>query len=212
MHMWRAWQVFGNLANIDLKSRKPVSFTLPLTALIQIWISGRWRLYAKWTYRHLSWRSRERHHGYTRGWLDILSLATNGRMTPVRVWRMAMHQGKPLDGGFEQIDYGPVQKFEEIWWADLTPGFNRIGDSACDGQRKYSWTGAIKWCRAYPAGRQLFGMENFGWVMAPHESVLNFKLRLRCTIAIFIMQTTSLKFSDSRSVNHRMIIRSSQAF
>ena len=43
--------------------------------------------------------------------LDILALATAGRMTPERVWRLAMHQGfsMPHDGdGLDGINYGDI--------------------------------------------------------------------------------------------------------
>jgi hypothetical protein len=37
--------------------------------------------------------------------IDILSLATNGRMTPQRIWRMAMQEPRDYSGGFKGIDY-----------------------------------------------------------------------------------------------------------
>jgi hypothetical protein len=50
--------------------------------------------------------------------LQIVSLATNGRMTPQRIWRMAMHQGLSVPHGylgFEGIDYGEITDFREQW-------------------------------------------------------------------------------------------------
>ena len=45
--------------------------------------------------------------------LDILALATHGRMTPLRLWQLAMKQG--LDdnwtlGGFKRVKYGKIAK------------------------------------------------------------------------------------------------------
>jgi hypothetical protein len=45
--------------------------------------------------------------------LHILALATAGRMTPERVWRLAMHQGfsRPYEGyGLDGIDYGEIDR------------------------------------------------------------------------------------------------------
>ena len=49
--------------------------------------------------------------------LCILHLVTSGRMTPERVWRLAMHQGfsVPHNGydGFDGIDYGEIANSRE---------------------------------------------------------------------------------------------------
>jgi hypothetical protein len=45
--------------------------------------------------------------------LHILALATARRMTPERVWRLAMHQGlsRPYEGfGLDGIDYGEIDR------------------------------------------------------------------------------------------------------
>lgn len=59
--------------------------------------------------------------------LAILSLATNGRMTPERVWRMAMHQGFSVlhalgYAGFDGIDYGEVSEWRCLL-PQIMPGF-----------------------------------------------------------------------------------------
>jgi hypothetical protein len=111
--------------------------------------------------------------------LDILSLATNGRMTPARVWRMAMHQGKPLCWEFEQINYGPVEEYQGIFWADLTPGFNNIAPRfsgmvrlGCEGLKKK--LPELELLNDVELIRQAIIWEGKFWVwMAPHEFPLS---------------------------------------
>ena len=54
--------------------------------------------------------------------LDILALATRGRMTPLRLWRLAMEQGFEDAGrhyGLEDVNYGEVEahwdEFPEVF-------------------------------------------------------------------------------------------------
>jgi hypothetical protein len=61
--------------------------------------------------------------------LAILSLATDGRMTPQRIWRMAMKQGR-FDSGywrsFRKIDYyGEIYDGRDIHHPIATPGYYR---------------------------------------------------------------------------------------
>jgi hypothetical protein len=61
--------------------------------------------------------------------LGILSLATDGRMTPQRIWRMAMKQGR-FDSGywdsFWNIDYyGEIYDGRDTHHPIATPGYSR---------------------------------------------------------------------------------------
>jgi hypothetical protein len=62
--------------------------------------------------------------------LAILSLATDGRMTPQRLWRMAMKQGR-FDSGywrsFQNIDYyGEIYDGRDTHLPIATPGYSPI--------------------------------------------------------------------------------------
>ncbi|KAF8546691.1 hypothetical protein OG21DRAFT_1517992, partial [Imleria badia] len=49
--------------------------------------------------------------------LDIMALATHGRMTPLRLWRLAMQQGfEEVDHPYclEGVDYGAIVDYGEI--------------------------------------------------------------------------------------------------
>ena len=59
--------------------------------------------------------------------LAILSLATNDRMTPQRLWKMSMCEGRPIEGAcwrsFVGIDYYGNIRDPRTEFLDETPGF-----------------------------------------------------------------------------------------
>ena len=59
--------------------------------------------------------------------LAILSLATNDRMTPQRLWKMSMCEGRPIEGAcwrsFVGIDYYSNIRDPRTEFLDETPGF-----------------------------------------------------------------------------------------